>query len=201
MKSVCVYNRHEQPSSVNIRPTLWPSVLECVCTLYKVPRQLVTFPACLMTGPELSAGDGLWGLRIYPLHVGRKPQLHPDRLGLVPAAKPSLFNRVRLGRVCLLTQWNVHEDEGKTFSNPGRHWRPGRRSSAFDTKPHFLWHIFEALSMKCVIIQNNRDTALKRWITIKEIAAFLCFLTDLHFFKSEELSSSVLTDTQYYPFT
>lgn len=125
---------------------------------------------------------GLWGLRIYPLHVGRKLQVHPDRLGLILAAKPSLFNPVRLGRVCLLTRWNVHEDEGKTFSNPGWHWQPGWQSSAFDTKPRFPWHIFETLSMKCVIIQNNRDTVLKLWITIKQIAAFLCFLNNLDFF-------------------
>lgn len=43
----------------------------------------------------------------------------------------------------------------------------GRRSSAFDTKPRFLWHIFETVSMKCAIIQNNRNTVMKRWNTIK----------------------------------
>lgn len=126
---------------------------------------------------------------------------YPDRLGLIPAAKPSLFNPVRLGRVCLLARWNIHEDEGKTFFNPGQHWRPGRQSSAFDTEPRLLWHISETLSMKCVIIQTNSDTVLKRQITIKQIAAFLCFLTDLDFFKFEELSSSRLTDTQCHPFT
>lgn len=199
MKSVCVQQTWAAQFSQYTSHTMTLRPRMCLHAVQS-PSSAGDFSS-LMTGPELSAGDGLWGLRIYPLHVGRKPQLHLDRLGLVPAAKPSLFNRVRLGRVCLLTQWNVHEDEGKTFSNPGRHWRPGRRSSAFDTKPCFVWHIFEALSMKCAIIQNNRDTALKRWITIKEIAAFLCFLTDLDFFKSGELSSSVLTDTQYHPFT
>lgn len=143
----------------------------------------------------------LRGSRIYPLLVGRKLQLHLDRLDLVPAAKPSLFNPVRPGRVCLLTRWNVHEDEGKTFCTLGRHWRPGKWSSAFDTRPHFLWHIFEALSMKRVIIQNNRRTVLKRRITVKQIVAFLCFLKNKDFFKSEELPSSVFTDTQFPPFT
>lgn len=67
------------------------------------------------------------------------------------------------------------EDEGKTFSNPGRHWRPGQQSSAFDTEPRLLWHISETQSMKRVIIQTNSDTVLKRRITIKQIAAFCAF--------------------------
>lgn len=65
----------------------------------------------------------------------------------------------------------------------------------------FLWHIFEALSMKRVTVQNNRRTVLKRRITAKQIVAFLCFLKNKDFFQSEELSSSVFTDTQFPPST
>lgn len=64
-----------------------------------------------------------------------------------------------------------------------------------DTKPCFLWHIFETLSMKCATIQTNRDVdSISRdmeMLNYNKIGAFLCFLTDLDFFKSEELSSSV----------
>lgn len=48
--------------------------------------------------------------------------LCPDWLDMVPAASVALFNRVGLGRVCLLTRCGAHEDERKTFSNLGRHW-------------------------------------------------------------------------------
>lgn len=45
------------------------------------------------------------------------------------------------------------------------------------------------------------DAVLIRRITVQQIVAFLCFLKNKGFFKSEELSSSVFTDTQFPPFT
>lgn len=153
---------------------------------------MATFLACLMTGPELSAGDGLWGLCIYPLHVGRKLQLHPDRLGLIPAAEPSLFNPVRLGRVCLLTRWNVHEDEGRPSLMQACHWLPGQQGSDCSAKwLHSIWSLRH--SMICVITQNNTRygieslsynkancciSALLDWPTL-ECWEFFCILDEV----------------------
>lgn len=100
---------------------------------------------CLVIGCELSGGDGMWCWCIYLLRADRKPFLHPDWLGLITAPSVALFNPVRLGRVCLLTQWDVHEDERETFPNLGWHWKLGKESNSLlllkwtEMKLQFLW--------------------------------------------------------------
>ncbi len=125
------YNRHKQAAVVNIfcSTTLRPPVCLHVVP-HKVSSQLAASPNCLVIGWELSGGDGLWCWCIYLLCADRKLLPCPDWLGLIAAASVALFNPVRLGRVCLLTQWDVHEDERKTFPNLGWHWRLGKWSSS-----------------------------------------------------------------------
>lgn len=140
------YNRQKRATVVNIfySTTLRPPACLHVAP-HKVSSQLAASLHCLVIGWELSGGDGLWCWCIYLLCADRKLLLCPDWLGLITAASVALFNPVRLGRVCLLTQWDVHEDERKTLPNLGWHWRPGKQSSSLlpckwvDMKLCFLW--------------------------------------------------------------
>lgn len=135
---------HKKATVVNIfySTALRPPICLHVA-LHKVSSQLAASLCCLMIGWELSGGDGLWCWCIYLLCADRKLFSCPDWLGLITAASIPLFNRVRLGRVCLLTRWDVHEDERKTFLNLGWHWRLGKHSSSLFhlkwIKRNFLW--------------------------------------------------------------
>lgn len=125
-------------------------VLHCVCA---TQSQLAASSNCLVIGWRLSGGDGLWCWCIYLLYADRKLFLRPDWLGLITAASVALFNSVRLGRVCLLTRWDVHEDERKTFSNLGWHCCLGKHNSSLQmggyqaTRPLrqslLSWHVDE----------------------------------------------------------
>lgn len=96
---------------------------------HKVSGRLAASVYCLVIGWELSGGDRLRCWCIYLLSAVRKQFLRPDWLGLITEASIALFKEVGLGRVCLLTRWDVHEDEKKTFPNLGWHWPLGKQST------------------------------------------------------------------------
>lgn len=108
----------------SIHSSLKLSVLQCVYT-WCHEKLLAAAEHCLVIGWQLSDGDGLWCWCIYLPSADRKLFLHLDWLGFISAASIALFNRVKVRRVCLLTQWDVHEDEKKTFTNLGWHWHVG----------------------------------------------------------------------------
>lgn len=139
-------NRHKQATVVNIFFfTAVPPPLCSLVVLCKVRSRLAPSLRCSVIGWELSGGDGMWCWCIYLLCADRKLFVRPDWLGLLTAASVALFNPVRLGRVCLLTRWDVHEDEKKTFLNLGWHWQLGKQKNSLlnlkwtKMKQHFLW--------------------------------------------------------------
>lgn len=148
VRTLSILNRNEHADMVNIfnSTTLRPPMCLHVAP-HKVSCQLTASPHCLMIG-ELSDGDGLWCWCIYLLCADGKLFLCPDWLGLITAATVALFNPVRLGRVCLLTRWDVHEDEKKTFPYLGWHCLLGKQSSSLshckfvDMYLVFLWDTF-----------------------------------------------------------
>lgn len=87
-----------------------PNVLQCVC---KSAGSWRASPNCLVIGRELNGDDGLWCWCIYLL---RHWEEAPPTLWLT-GCRPALLCLTRSvwRRVCLLTQWDVHEDDRKTF--------------------------------------------------------------------------------------
>lgn len=87
-----------------------PNVLQCVC---KSAGSWRASPNCLVIGRELSGGDGLWCWCIYLL---RRWEEAPP-MSWLTGRRPALLCLTRSGwrGVCLLTRWNVHEDDRKTF--------------------------------------------------------------------------------------
>ncbi len=154
---------------------------------FAVQSQLAASLNCLVIGWELSGGDGLWCWCIYLLCADRKLFLCPDWLGLITAASVALFNPVRLGRVCLLTQWDVHEDERKTFPNLGWHWRPGKQSSLLlpckwvDMKLRFLWE-----KVCCIHVLNMR------WLFHTSTAGWIVTICKIQLASGAKITSIVL---------
>lgn len=141
MQHLSSSRRRKQAAVVNI----FLSAALCPAVRCATQSQLADSQDCLVIGRELSGSDGLWCWCIYLLCADRKLFLHPDWLGVITVASLALFNRVKLGRVCLLVRWDVHVDERKTFPNLGWHWRLGKRSCSLlhykytEMKLHFLW--------------------------------------------------------------
>lgn len=79
----------------------------------QVSGQLAALSKLFGIGRELNGGDGLWCWCIYLLrHWEEAPPMF-----WLTGRRPALLCLTRSGwrRVCLLTQWDVHEDDRKTF--------------------------------------------------------------------------------------
>lgn len=86
------------------------NVLQCVCKSAGSWRASLN---CLVIGRELSGSDGLWCWCIYLLH--RREEAPP--MAWLTGRRPALLCLTRSvwRGVCLLTRWDVHEDDRKTF--------------------------------------------------------------------------------------
>jgi len=182
---------------------------------HKVSRRLAASLHCLVIGWELSGGDSLRCWCIYLLSADRKRFLCPDWLSFITDASIALFKPVRLGRVCLLTRWDVHEDEKKTFPNLGWHWPLGKQSCSrmhckcVDVEMHLLrdsvcrkdmhrfWgdtlycsqNVFEYSYVNSIILdgpQENTQSTLNKCIRLSQwIQSKAWFVCLLHLQRSQ----------------
>lgn len=97
-------------AAVDMYSAQQPNVLQCVC---KSAGSWRASPNCLVIGRELNGGDGLWCWCIYLL---RHWEEAPPMFWLTGRRPASLcLTRPGWRKVCLLTRWDVHEDDRKTF--------------------------------------------------------------------------------------